>query len=87
MITKPDIVDLLKKSKNRYELVNIISKRARQLNGGQEPMVETEEKAEVTVASEEFYEGKFQISESDNNRTEAELQEIDEDNSEQSKSV
>lgn len=61
MINKPSTEELLTKSINRYDLVSAISKRARQLQDGQEKLVETEEPSKVTIASLEMKEGKINI--------------------------
>lgn len=54
MLNKPNPEDLLTKVENRYELVNVIAKRARQLASGDEPRVKTKELSKVTVASLEL---------------------------------
>ena len=54
MLNKPNPEELLTKVANRYELVNVIAKRARQLASGDEPRVKTNELSKVTVASLEF---------------------------------
>ena len=54
MMVKPTVQELLTKAKNRYELVNVIAKRARQLASGDEPRVKTKELSKVTVASLEL---------------------------------
>jgi DNA-directed RNA polymerase subunit omega len=61
MIVKPSVADLLKKSKNRFELVIATSKRARKIAQGDEPLVVTKEEAPVTIAAEEIAEGKVKI--------------------------
>jgi DNA-directed RNA polymerase subunit omega len=61
MINKPSTEELLTKSINRYDLVSAISKRARQLQDGQEKLVETDEPSKVTIASLEMKEGKINI--------------------------
>lgn len=59
MITNPSTDKLLEKTSNSYELVNIISKRARQLSQGRQAMVNTQENSDITIASLEFYEEKL----------------------------
>lgn len=54
MLNKPDPEELLPKVENRYELVNVIAKRARQLAGGAETKIKTKELSKVTIASLEF---------------------------------
>ncbi|MBR3673748.1 MAG: DNA-directed RNA polymerase subunit omega [Clostridia bacterium] len=61
MINKPSTEELLNKSINRYDLVSAISKRARQLQDGQEKLIETDEPSKVTIASLEMKEGKINI--------------------------
>ena len=61
MINKPSTEELLNKSINRYDLVSAISKRARQLQSGVEPLIDTDESSKVTIASLEFKEKKICI--------------------------
>ena len=61
MIVKPSVAELLKKSKNRYELVIATSKRARKIAMGSEPLVDTLEESPVTIAAEEIAAGKVEI--------------------------
>ena len=61
MIIKPTVTDLLKKVDNRFELVSVASKRARQISNGDEPLVKTNEKSTVTIAANEIAEGKVTI--------------------------
>jgi DNA-directed RNA polymerase subunit omega len=49
----PSIVDLLKKVDNRYSLVIITSKRARQIIEGSKPLIDTEKSKPLTVAINE----------------------------------
>ncbi|NLK63975.1 MAG: DNA-directed RNA polymerase subunit omega [Tissierellia bacterium] len=44
---------------SQYSLVTIISKRARQIIDGSEPLTKTKTKKPVAIAIEEFYENKF----------------------------
>ena len=53
----PSIVDLLKKVDNRYSLVIVTSKRARQLIDGQEPTIKVDSKKSLTFAINEVNEG------------------------------
>ena len=53
----PSIVDLLKKVDNRYSLVIVSSKRARQLIDGKQPLVEVDSKKPLTIAINEINEG------------------------------
>ena len=61
MIVKPSVAELLKKSKNRFELVIATSKRARKIAMGSEPLVDTLEESTVTIAAEEIAAGKVEI--------------------------
>lgn len=61
MIVKPSVAELLKKSKNRFELVIATSKRARKIEMGSEPLVDTLEESPVTIAAEEIAAGKVEI--------------------------
>lgn len=61
MIVRPSVTDLLKKAKNRYELVIATSKRARQIAGGAEVKTKVKEDSAVTLAANEINEGKIQI--------------------------
>lgn len=54
MLNKPSPEELLPKVSNRYELVNVIAKRARQLAEGDEPKIKTKELSKITIASIEF---------------------------------
>ena len=58
MIIKPTVTDLLKVVDNRFELVILVSKRARQIAGGQIPLTKVREKSAVTLAANEIAEGK-----------------------------
>ena len=61
MIVKPSVTELLKKSKNRYELVIATSKRARQIASGDTILSEEKEESPVTQAAIEIAEGKVKI--------------------------
>lgn len=61
MIVKPSVAELLKKSKNRFELVIATSKRARKIAMVSEPLVDTLEESPVTIAAEEIAAGKVEI--------------------------
>ena len=56
MMVKPAVTDLLKKVDNRYSLVIMTAKRARQIAEGENPMTKVEEKSPVTLAVNEIYE-------------------------------
>ncbi|WP_027623405.1 DNA-directed RNA polymerase subunit omega [Clostridium lundense] len=51
----PSIVDLLEKVDNRYSLVVVTSKRARQLIDGEKPLVETNSTKPLTMAINEVH--------------------------------
>lgn len=53
----PSIVDLLAKVENRYSLVIITSKRARQIIDGNKPLIDTEKSKPLTVAINEVNSG------------------------------
>ena len=61
MIVKPSVTDLLKHSKNRYELVIATSKRARQIAAGDPIKTDKKEESAVTQAAVEIAEGKVKI--------------------------
>ena len=61
MMVKPSVAELLKKSKNRFELVIATSNRARKIAQGSDPLIITKEEAPVTIAAEEIAEGKVKI--------------------------
>ena len=61
MMVKPTVAELLKKAKNRYELVIATSRRARQIAMGDEPLTKVKEESPVTLAANEIAEGKVTI--------------------------
>lgn len=58
MIIKPTVTELLQKVDNRFELVILVSKRARQLSKGELPLTKVKERSTVTLAANEIAEGK-----------------------------
>ncbi len=60
MIVKPSVNELLKKEgiDNRYTLVCMTSKRARQIASGSETLTNVKEESPVTLAVNEIAEGK-----------------------------
>ena len=58
MIIKPTVTDLLEKLDNRFELVIVTSKRARQISAGSVPLTKVKEESAVTLAANEIAEGK-----------------------------
>lgn len=61
MMVQPSVTDLLKKVNNRFELVVMTSKRARQIAEGDKPMTDVKEESAVTLAANEIAEGKVKI--------------------------
>ena len=58
MLVKPSVTDLLTKVDNRYTLVIMVSKRARQIAAGALPLTKVEARSPVTIAANEIAEGK-----------------------------
>ena len=58
MIVEPSVTDLLKLVDDRYELVIMASRRARQIAEGADKLVDAEDKSVVTIAAKEIAEGK-----------------------------
>lgn len=58
MIVEPTVTDLLKLVDDRYELIIISSKRARQLAEGAKKLTDAKDKSVVTIAAKEIAEGK-----------------------------
>ena len=61
MMVQPTVTELLKKIDNRYKLVVVTSKRARQLSQGATPLTKKQEESTVTLAADEIAEGKVNI--------------------------
>ena len=73
MMVKPAVTDLLKKVDNRYSLVIMTAKRARQIAEGENPMTKVEEKSPVTLAVNEIYEDRvYEINDEESNDAENE---------------
>ena len=53
----PSVVDLLKKVEDRYSLVIVTSRRARQIIGGEETLTTNTSKKPLTIAINEVNEG------------------------------
>ena len=85
MIVKPTVTELLKKAKNRYELVIATSKRARQIAMGDEPLTKVKEESPVTLAANELAEGKFEIVREEENKEEIKEQSEEQNNEEAKK--
>lgn len=75
MIVKPTVTELLKKSKNRYELVIATSRRARQIAMGDEPLTKVKEESPVTLAANEIAEGKIDITTGEDENSDEEKEE------------
>ena len=58
MMVKPTVTELLKKVDNRFSLVIMTAKRARQLSDGDKPLTNKIEDSNVTLAAVEIAEGK-----------------------------
>ncbi|AJA48178.1 DNA-directed RNA polymerase subunit omega [Clostridium pasteurianum DSM 525 = ATCC 6013] len=56
----PSIVDLVKKAGDRYSVVVITSKRARQIISGSKPLVDIDANKPLTIAINELDQDKFQ---------------------------
>ena len=60
-MVKPTVKELLTKVENRFELVVITAKRARQIADGAEVLTSIKDEAPVTVAANEIAEAKVTI--------------------------
>lgn len=58
MMVKPTVTDLLKKVDNRFGLVIVTAKRARQISDGDTVLTNKVEDSNVTLAAVEIAEGK-----------------------------
>lgn len=58
MLVKPTVLELLTKVDNRFELVAVTSKRARQIAKGSTPLTAKDEPSPVSLAADEIAEGK-----------------------------
>ena len=72
MIVKPTVSELLKRAKNRYELVIATAKRARQIANGAEVKTNVKEESPVTLAANEIAECKVKIIEPEEQKKEEE---------------
>jgi DNA-directed RNA polymerase subunit omega len=59
MLVKPTVLELLEKVDNRFELVTMTAKRARQLASGSIPLTKKDEPSPVSLAADEIVEGKI----------------------------
>lgn len=73
MMVKPAVTDLLKKVDNRYSLIIMTAKRARQIAEGETPMAEVDEKSPVTIAVNEIFQDKvYEVEPEDTDEAESE---------------
>ncbi len=79
MIEKPTVTELLKRAENRYELVIMTAKRARQLAEGAEKLTSVPDDNNVTVAANEIFEGKVVKKEDEEENQEA-VEEVEGEN-------
>lgn len=63
MMVKPTVRELLEKVDNRFELVVVTAKRARQIADGAEILTRVNEESPVTLAANEIAEGKVEVNE------------------------
>lgn len=61
MLVKPTVLELLTKVDDRFQLVTVTSKRARQLAAGSTPLTKKEEPSVVSLAADEIAEGKVTV--------------------------
>lgn len=61
MLTRPTINELLDKIDNRYQLVLVVAKRARQLSDGSLPLTKIKEESNVSIAAHEVNEEKVYV--------------------------
>lgn len=61
MMVEPTVTELLKKVDNRFKLVVVTARRARQLSQGEQPLTDKVEESPVTLAADEIAEGKVTI--------------------------
>lgn len=63
MMVKPTVKELLTKVDNRFGLVIVTAKRARQISKGEDVLIDTEEESPVTIAANEIAAGKVSVKE------------------------
>ena len=61
MLVKPTVLELLEKVDNRFQLVVMTARRARQLSAGSRPLTQKEEPSPVSLAADEIAEGKVKV--------------------------
>lgn len=57
MLVEPPVTEILKKVDDRYSLIIMTSKRARQIAAGAKKLTEAEDRSPVTLAVDEIFEG------------------------------
>ena len=57
MLVEPPVTEILKKVDDRYSLIIMTSKRARQIAAGAKKLTDAEDKSPVTLAVDEIFEG------------------------------
>ncbi len=63
MMLYPPVADLVDKTGSRYQLVNLVAKRARSISSEAEESGESLDKKSVSIAIDEVYTGKLTIEE------------------------
>lgn len=58
MLIRPSVTELLKKVDNRYSLIIMTAKRARQIADGDIPKTDSDDKSPVSLAVDEIYDEK-----------------------------
>lgn len=61
MLMEPPIDKMIEKSDSKYALVIALSKRARVLESKEQEMLEETKQKSISVAAQEFYDGKIEI--------------------------
>lgn len=61
MMLYPPVADLVDKTGSRYQLVNLVARRARTLSAQAQEREETSEKKPVSAAIDEVYTGKLSV--------------------------
>lgn len=59
MMIYPPIAELVKKTGSRYTLVIEAARRARQLSQGAQPLAKSDSNKEISIATNEIFEGKI----------------------------
>ena len=62
MLLYPPVADLAEKVGSRYQLVNVIAQRAREISAEYEAMNEPLDEKAVSIAINEVYSGKLSVS-------------------------